>query len=210
MSQETKALLKSATGNIVSILGYISTGSTFLPVMVYLKPYVRLVGVLLIIVGIFRGALSVLKQNSAQLETVRSAKDAEIEKVRTEKNVELETLRSAKDADIAARDKRITELSRKPYTEELKRITKQVVDFEMTLEGRHVLRHLMIHEPVEVGRTLVPEVPQDRTHVQLGIAMQRGLVQHKEEGLGLRRTYWIINPAFRPVLEDVLYEGGNN
>jgi hypothetical protein len=86
-----------------------------------------------------------------------------------------------------------------------------VIDYEMTLEGRHILRHPMIHEPVEVGRVFIPEVPQDRQHAQLGIARQRGIVQHREQMQGsLLRTYWIINPRFRPVLEDVLYEGGNN
>ncbi len=199
MSQQTKALLKGAASNVVTILGYISTGSTFLPVMVFLRPYLRPFGVALIIVGIFRGALSVIKQDSNQLEVVRSAKDDEIGTLRTEKN-----------AEIAVLNERITELSRKPYTEELKRITKQVLDYEMTLEGRHTLRHLMIHEPVEIGRMLLPEIPQDRAYAQLAIAMQRGIVQHKEDVQGLRRTYWIINPRFRPVLEDVLYEGGNN
>lgn len=66
----------------------------------------------------------------------------------------------------------------------------------------------MIHEPVEVGRMLIPQTPQEPQNAQLGIAMQRGLVQHREEGQGLRRTYWVINPRFRPVLEDVLYEDG--
>jgi hypothetical protein len=210
MSQETKALLKSATSNVVSILGYISTGSTFLPVMAFIRPYLRPFGVLLIIVGIFRGALGVLKQNSNKLETAMSSKDAGIEALRAEKNAEIERIKSAKDAEIAAQDNRITELSRKPYTEELKRITKQVIESEMTLEGRHVLRHLMINEPVEVRRTLLSEIPQDRTYAQLVIAKQRGIVQHKEEGHGRLHTYWIINPLFRPVLEDVLYEGGNN
>jgi hypothetical protein len=199
MSHEAKALLKDTLGNVVTVLGYVSTGSTFLPFMALLKPYVRPFGVVLIIAGIFRGALGALKRNSNQLEAVRGAKDADIE-----------ALRAEKDAEIAARDARIAELKRKPYTDELKRITKQVLENEMTLEGRHVVRYLMVHEPVEVGRTLIPEIPQDRTHAQLGIAMQHGIVQHKEEGQGLRRTYWVINPRFRPVLEDVLYAAGNN
>ena len=199
MSEQAKALLKSAAGNVVTILGYISTGSTFLPVMEFLRPYLRLFGVALIIVGIFRGALSVIKENSNQLKALRSEKDAELETVRAESKTQ-----------ITALNERIVELQRKPYTEELKRITKQVLEYEMTLEGRHVLRHLMLHEPVEVGRTLIPEVPQDRTHAQLGIAMQHGIVQHREERQGTLRTYWIINPRFRQVLEDLLYEGGNN
>ncbi len=66
----------------------------------------------------------------------------------------------------------------------------------MTLEGRQVLRHLMIHEPVEVGRTLAPEIPQDRTYAQLAIAKNRGIVQHKEEGSGLLGTIGSLTPNF--------------
>jgi len=131
-----------------------------------------------------------------------------LESVNLSKQTEIEALRVAKDAEIVARDERIIELSRKPYTDDLKRITEQVLDHEMTLEGRQVLRQLMIREPVEVGRTLVPALSQERQHAQLGVAMQHGLVQHREEGQSLRRTYWIINPRFRPVLEDVLYQDG--
>ena len=126
------------------------------------------------------------------------------------RNSEVQTPKAEKKAEVAAPDKRITELARDPYAEELKRIAKQVVDFEMTLDGRHVLRHLMIHEPVEVGRTLDPAVPPDTTFAQLAIAKQHGLVQHKVEGRPNPRTYWIINPKFRPTLQVVLYEGGNN
>ena len=123
---------------------------------------------------------------------------------------EMETLSAAKNIETDARDKPITESSLRPYTEDLRRTAKQVIDYEMTLEGRHVLRHLMRNEPVEVLRSFLPEVPTDRTNAQLLIAKQRGLVKHKVEGRGARRTYWIINPQFREVLEDVLYEGGTN
>jgi diguanylate cyclase (GGDEF)-like protein len=125
------------------------------------------------------------------------------------RNSDVETSKAERKTE-APPDKRITEPARDPYTEELKRIAKQVVDFEMTLEGRHVLRHLMINEPVEVGRPLLPEVPLDRAFAQLAIAKRHGLVQHKEEGPGRLRTYWIINPKFRHALQVVLYEGGNN
>jgi hypothetical protein len=47
---------------------------------------------------------------------------------------EIESLRAGKDAEMVALNDRITELSRKPYTEDLKRITEQVLDHEMTLE----------------------------------------------------------------------------
>ena len=131
-----------------------------------------------------------------------------LESASLSKQTEIEALRVATHAEIAARDERITELSRKPYTEDLKRITEQVLDHEMTLEGRHVLRHLMIHEPIEVGRAFMPEIPQERQQAQLGIAIQRGLVQQHLEMQAGRSTYWIINPRFRPVLEDVLYQDG--
>ena len=85
---------------------------------------------------------------------------------------------------------------------------KQLLDQMMTLEGRHVLHHLMIKEPVEVGRTIAPGIPGERQNEQLGIAMQQGVVRHQEEGQGLRRYYWVISPQFRPVLEDLLYEEG--
>src|SRR5437868_3712718 len=164
MTDDSKALLRSAAGNIVTVAGYISTAATFLPIMNIVRPYLRTVGVALIIVGIFRGAQSVIGSKNEQVARVGSAKDANIENLKAEKN-----------AEIAALNEHITELSRKPYTEELKRITKQVIDFEMTLEGWHVLRHLMIHEPVEVGRVFIPEIPQDRQHAQLAVAMQHGL-----------------------------------
>jgi hypothetical protein len=122
---------------------------------------------------------------------------------------DIEKLRNKKNSEIATLNSRITDLGRKPYTEELKRITQQVLHNEMTLEGRHVLRQLMIHEPVEVGRVFFREIPQDRQQAQLAIATQRGIVQHREERYGLSfRTNWIVNPQFRSVLEDVLFESG--
>lgn len=99
------------------------------------------------------------------------------------------------------------ERNHKPYAEDLKRIVRQLIHSQMTLEGRLALRHLLIHEPIEVGRTFLTEIPQERLHAQLGIAMASGVVQHKEVKNGMRRTYWIINPRFRPVLEEMLYEG---
>jgi hypothetical protein len=197
VSDETKALLKSAGGNIFAIAGGVSTAATFFPFMVIVRPYLRPFGVALIIAGIFQGARSVIAAKNEQFAAIKS-----------EKRHEIETVRAEKDSEVAALNKRIEELSRKPYTEELKRITEQVLDHEMTLEGGHVLRHLMIHEPIELGRAFIPQISQEHQHAQLAIAMQHGLVQHREEGQGLRRTYWVINPRFRPVLEDVLYESG--
>jgi hypothetical protein len=63
----------------------------------------------------------------------------------------------------------------------------------------------MHREEVEVGRTFLTDIPQERLHAQLRIAMQAGIVQHREVRHGMLRTYWIINPQFRPILEEVLY-----
>ena len=90
--------------------------------------------------------------------------------------------------------------------EELERITRHVLEREMTRDGNHILRHLLIHEPIEVGRPLVPEIPQDRAYGQIAIAMQHSLVQHREDRGAVLRTYWIINPQFRPVLEELLFQ----
>jgi hypothetical protein len=58
MTGDTKTLLKSAAGNSISILGYLSTAATFFPIGDLLRPYVRTGGLVLIIVGVFRGAQS--------------------------------------------------------------------------------------------------------------------------------------------------------
>ncbi len=195
MNEDTKALLKSSFGNAISIAGYVSTAATFLPLMAFLHPYLRPFGYCLVIVGVFSGARSVIAAKAEQMAAITSAKD-----------VEIHSLGVQKDAEIAALNQGIADARRRPYTEELKRITQQALFKEMTLEGRHSVRYLMIHEPVEVGRIFIPEIPQNRQHEQLAIAMERGIVQHHVESHGLRRTSWIINPRFRPVLEDVLYE----
>ena len=137
-------------------------------------------------------------------ERVRASLD--IDSLKSSQESEINSLRTKKDAEIAVLSGKVQELSRKPYSEELERMAKQVLFQQMTLEGRIALRHLMIHEPIEVGRTFTHDITQDRLHAQLGVAMQSAIVQHRVEEHGLRRTYWIINPRFRPILERVLYE----
>lgn len=196
MSDDTTALFKSAATNLVAIAGYISTAATFLPVMAVLRPYVRPIGVLLIVVGLFRAAQTVIQTKNTQLKHLRAANDESIRKLDAQHR-----------AEVVALQQRVAELTRRPYSEDLQRIAEQVLDSEMTLEGRHLLRHLMVHEPIEVGRLFLPEIPEQRQSIQLAIAMQRGIVRHKESRQGaLLRTYWIISPQFRPLLEYVLYE----
>ena len=68
MTDDTKDLLKGAVGNIITILGYISTALTFLPIMAVVRPYLRPLGVILILVGIFRGAGAVISAKNKQRE----------------------------------------------------------------------------------------------------------------------------------------------
>lgn len=98
------------------------------------------------------------------------------------------------------------ELGRKAYLEDLRVRARQILYNVMTLEGRELLRHLLRNEPIENGRTFIAEIPQGRQQQQLGIAKQYGLVQQKPEHKGMLRIYWAINPHFRPILEEVLYE----
>lgn len=122
---------------------------------------------------------------------------------------EIKKLNMVKDQEIASLNERIIALSRKQYPEDLESTARQVLQHQMTRQGRHVLRHLLLYEPVEIGTLSFPEIPQDRQYAEIEIAMRGGLIRHREDRQGaLLRTYWVINPQFRPVLENVLYEKG--
>jgi hypothetical protein len=192
MNQETKALLKRSGVNVFAILGYFSTLATFLPVMQFIKPFLRPFGVLLIVMGIFWGALRVLKDNRKQSEAEISTKNEEIDGLNRE---------------IANRDAQIVEARRRRYPEHLKRSAQQIVYHQMTLEGKFALRYLVERGPVEVGRIVLPGIAQENINAQIAIAVQHGLVQLEEERhQALVITRWNINRQYRPVLEDVLYE----
>lgn len=123
------------------------------------------------------------------------------------KKTEVESLRAEKEAEITALSEHITELSRKPYSEDLERCVNQLLD-QMTYQGWLLLRHLLMHERVELGRPFMPaDIPVEIQNKQMGIAMSSGVVKHDATGQGpLVRTYYVINQQFRLVLERVLYE----
>src|SRR4051812_21481578 len=91
VSENTKSLIKGALRNVLSIAGYVSTFATFFPITGSIRPYLRSVGVILIIAGIFRGALTVLRQKDHQIRSVRDAREREIRVLRQEQHVELAT-----------------------------------------------------------------------------------------------------------------------
>jgi hypothetical protein len=68
MRDDANALLKAAASNVVTILGYISTGAAFLPVKAVIGPCLRPLGVVLITLGVFRGVRSVIAANNKQRE----------------------------------------------------------------------------------------------------------------------------------------------
>jgi len=82
MTDDTKKLLKSAASNSASVLGYLSTAATFFPIGEVARPYVRSLGLVLIIVGVFRGAQAVITEKNDESEAVtkenaKQAKDDE-------------------------------------------------------------------------------------------------------------------------------------
>lgn len=101
----------------------------------------------------------------------------------------------------------IAALKRKPYTEELKRQAAETIA-RMSPEGRILLRHLLTIERIELGRQFKPDIPQNVQDAQIEIAFRARIVRHLEVRAGtgmLIRTDYEVNPQFRPVLEDLLF-----
>jgi hypothetical protein len=194
MTDDTKTLLKNAGKNGFSIAGYVSTAATFFPIGNTARTYVLWVVLVLIIVGVFRSAQALTAEKNKEIAEAGKDKDRQVEALRTQKDIE-----------IAALNERIAQLSRKPYAEDLERSVREMLD-KMSDLGRRVLLHLLKHEPIEVGRTLLPDATQEAQHAQLGIAIESGVVRHLQERVSSVRTYWVIEKRFRPVLEDLLYE----
>jgi pyrimidine deaminase RibD-like protein len=113
------------------------------------------------------------------------------------------------EAQVAELKRQNVELSRKPYEELLgKRV--EILISRLSAIGKRLMRHLVENEPLEVGRRFFPDVSGDDQFQQLTIAMEMGIIRHHEVRVGsgnLLRTDYVINPQFRPVLEDLLYRG---
>lgn len=193
MTKDTKRLLKSATSNSVSVLGYLSTAATFLPIGDVMRPYVRSLGLVLIIIGVFRGAQAVIADKNKEMEASADEIGKQADDIRMQKDVELAKLQS-----------RIVELSRRPYAEELASNVRELLS-NLSDEGRGMLLHLLKHAPIENGRP-IGNVQMDRQYPQLEIMSRSGIVRCDQEKTGLMRAYWVINERYRVALEDLLYE----
>src|SRR2546426_5732542 len=154
MTDDTKKLLKSAGKNTASVLGYVSTAATFFPIGNVARPYVLWLGLVLIIVGVFRGAQAVTAEKNKEIEAVRKGTEKQVKDIRTQQ-----------DRTIAELNGRITQLSRKPYAEDLERGVRELLS-RMSDEGRRMLLHLLKHAPIENGRSLLNDVPIERQQAQ--------------------------------------------
>jgi hypothetical protein len=194
MTGDTKTLLKSAAGNSISILGYLSTAATFFPIGDLLRPYVRTGGLVLIIGGVFRGAQSVIAGKNKEMAEVRKYEAKRVEDIRTQK-----------DSEIFELNAEMVKLRRRPYAEDLERNVRELLA-QLSDEGRRMVVHLLKHAPIENLRPVLNDIPMERQQAQLAIARESGIVRIEQDKTGVMRAYWVINERFRPVLEDLLYE----
>jgi hypothetical protein len=194
MTDDTKRLLKSAASNSASVLGYVSTAATFFPIGNIARPYVRWGGLVLIIVGVCRGAQAVIEDKNREITEAPREKDRHVEELRTQK-----------DSEIAELNARIVQLSRKRYAEDLERDVRELLA-KLSDDGRRMVIHLLKNAPIENGRSFLNDIPIERQQAQLEIARQSGIVRGEQDKTGLMRAYWVINERFRPALEDLLYQ----
>jgi hypothetical protein len=110
-------------------------------------------------------------------------------------------------SEVADLRQRNTELSRKPYVETLGKKA-EILLSQMNAKGKLLLRYVLENEPVEVGRNHFPSIPVEEQSQQMALAMTAGVIRHHEVRAGagmLVRTDYLVNPQYRPVLEDLLY-----
>jgi pyrimidine deaminase RibD-like protein len=111
------------------------------------------------------------------------------------------------EAQVAELKRQNIELSRKPYDEFLGKKVEILIS-RLSTVGKRLMRHLVEREPLEVGRSFFPDVSGDIQFQQLSIAMEMGIIRHREVRVGsgmLLRTDYEINPQFVSVLRDLLY-----
>jgi Skp family chaperone for outer membrane proteins len=121
---------------------------------------------------------------------------------------ELKTLKRKHEEELTAMKAEIEELKRKPYDEEIGRQAEVLLN-RLSPDGRTLLRHLLVNEPLEQGRRFRQDISQAEQDAQLSLAYGTGIVRYDEvrhPGNGaVIRTNYVINPRFHTVLQDMLY-----
>jgi hypothetical protein len=100
----------------------------------------------------------------------------------------------------------IADPNRNPWDVEMEKHVRQVVCYTMTRNGHELLRQLLVHGKIECQIQFLPEILLDVQNQQMEIAVKHGIVRRQEETTGLRRTYYVVNPDYWPVLKRVLPE----
>lgn len=137
----------------------------------------------------------------------RNSRAKEAEKLEQEGRAELQRVRRESGTEISALKAEIINLKRRPYDEELGRQGAALIA-RLSPEGKILLRHLVTNEPIEVGRRFKTDILQDVQDAELALAYGSGIVRHNEvrSGTGMIiRTEYVVNPQFRMVLQDLLY-----
>jgi len=184
MTDDTKRLLKRTAGNSASVLGYVSTAATFFPIGSIARPYVLWVGLILIIVGVFRGAQALVAEKNKEIATVRSAKDKEIESLKNERDL----------------------LKQRPYDEEHRQLAEGKVN-KLSEVSKDLVCYLLHYGETEADdlQKRCKHSPEYNDAVQR--ARDAGLVidtQVGNPGRSSVRYLWKVNPKFETVLEDLL------
>lgn len=100
----------------------------------------------------------------------------------------------------------VSDISRNTWDVELEQHVLQLVGYEMTHDGQILLSHLLRLGKIECPRQFIPEISLDVQNKQMEIAVKNGMVLSEQEQGGQQRTYYWVNPEFRPALKKVLPE----
>lgn len=188
MKQNIEDLLRKSFGNVIALLGYVSTASTFLPwhFMQYARPYLRPLGVVLIILGLFRGALKM----ASDKDELRNADMQSWNKERDQLTSDLFESR---------RDK---------FSESLRTKVEQYLR-ELNQEELAAVRTFCIKESWE-DRQLDPSIPMEHFRSARSKGMKFTLIETDDDRWALtKKTYWRIVPAYLQPLRVILMESKN-
>jgi hypothetical protein len=100
----------------------------------------------------------------------------------------------------------ISDPNRNAWDVELERTARQVLGHMMTQGGRTLLSWLLKQGQRECQGQFMQEVSLDVQNTQMEIAVQQGLIRREQEQGRLKRTFYVFNPEYLPVLKRVLPE----